>query len=390
AFVRYRHASDDPDAPLAAIEVPSVAPGRVRRVRFEHDEAGRVTGRIESGFAPDLRSLGRDLMPTRWLPIERRTTYRWIGHGSAQGRLEAVDGPLAGGGDSIRHEYDQRGWLIATLRPEGIAERFVRDRYGRVSEWIDPVGVVQRHEYDATGSLSAVERGGLRASIDYGRGVMHPSLHSPVLGVLHFAFDDAGRLASVTDALGGRLEVEHDDSDNRLLRSRIGRQVAGGPTTIVDAGPGERPVPPNPAAWGSGSSGVRHTGDGRTLFTIAGRPRTIWLRDDFGRLVAQGSAEHGVLLHRHDEAGRRIASADAEGVVVVRRFDPAGRLIAQGTPADPLKVQYRYQGALLKWVSDPMQTIAYVHDRLGRVVAEGRVIGERSGPSAARRVFVTT
>lgn len=389
AFVRYRHASDDPEAPVVAIEVPSFATGQVRRVRFEHDEVGRITARIESGFTPDLRTLGRDLKPTRWLPIERRTTYRWVGHGGARGRLQAVDGPLAGDGDSVRHEYDQRGWMIATLRPEGISERFVRDRYGRVGERIDPAGVVQRHEYDATGSLSAIERGGLRSAVDYSRGVLNPSLHSPVLGALHFAFDDAGRLASVTDALGGRLEIVHG-SDGGVLRARIGKRQAGALTTILDAGPGEPPVPPNPVAWGSGTSAVRHTGDGRTLFTVADRPRTIWLRDDFGRLVAQGSVEHGVLVHRHDEAGRRIASGDAGGLVVVRRFDAAGRLIAQGTPDDPLKVQYHYQGALLKWVSDPMQTIAYLHDRLGRVVAQGHLIGERSGPPSARRAFATT
>lgn len=388
-FIRYRYAGDDPEAPLASLEYPSMGPGRVRRVRFEHDEAGRITAHVESGFTPDLRSLGRDLAPARWLPIERRTSYRWVGHGGAQGRLGAVDGPLAGDGDSIRHEYDQHGWLIATHRPEGISERFVRDRYGRVRERIDAAGIVQRNEYDATGSLSAIERGGLRTAIDYRRGVLNPGLSSPRFGVLHFGFDDAGRLASVTDALGGRFEVDYD-GDDRPVRTRISKRIDGVPTTIVDIGPGGRPIPPNPVAWGSGSSRARHTPDGRTFFTIAGRPRTIWLRDDFGRLVAQASIEHGVLVHRHDEAGRRIASADDRGVVVIRRFDLAGRLIAEGTPADPLKVQYRYRGPLLEWVSDPMETTAYVHDRLGRVVAEGRVIGERAGPPAARRVFATT
>lgn len=388
-FIRYRYAGDDPDAPLASLEYPSVGPGRVRRVRFEHDEAGRIIAHVESGFTPDLRSLGRDLAPARWLPIERRTSYRWAGYGGAQGRLEAVDGPLGGDGDSIRHEYDQHGWLIATHRPEGITERFVRDRYGRIREWIDAAGIVQRNEYDATGSLSAIERGGLRTAIDYSRGVLNPSLSSPRFGVLHFAFDDAGRIASVTDALGGRFEIGYD-GDDRPVRSRISKRIDGVPATILDVGPDRRPIPPNPVAWGSGSSRVRHTPDGRTFFTIAGLPRTIWLRDDFGRIVAQASIEHGVLVHRHDEAGRRIASADDRGVVVIRRFDLAGRLIAEGTPADPLKVQYRYGGPLLEWVSDPLQTTAYVHDRLGRVVAEGLVIGERAGPPAARRVFATT
>ena len=386
--VDYRYAGPGFDAPVAAIRRPSVAPGREHLLLFKRDAQGRITQRIERGYAPDLGSLDRQLTPARWQPIERVISTAYVQSGAADGRVDSEQGPLPGGGDARRFDYDQHGWLAAVHYPEQLVERFEHDRWGRLARWVDSAGIESRISRAADGRTVTVERAGQISRVELRPNDRQILLSRDGSGSLRLDFDDALRMVGIRDANGRRLKAELDAED-RLARISVTSSDTEPP--LIDFTPAElvRNTAVGSTDWSQGQAKVERRPDGRIVWTNPAGAATTWLRDDFGRLVAEASPERGVSVHRYDAAGRRIASATEAGVVALFGYDNLGRLLSQGTPAEPLSVQYRYRGALLLSVSDPAQTVAYQYDGQGRLAAEAVLLGPRSQGVAALELFVS-
>ncbi|HPU51348.1 MAG TPA: RHS repeat-associated core domain-containing protein, partial [Burkholderiaceae bacterium] len=342
---RFEYLNNQGDGPLAAVFDESVAPGRERSVRWAYDSSGRPTARIESGFTPVLGSLNRRLQVRQWMPVERVTRYGYHASGPARDLLAWIDGPLPGDADRTRFEHDGKGRLVSVSLPERLSEGLEYDAFGRIVAWRDADGLTTRQSWGLNGIPSRIERAGVvsewRADAD---GSHWLSLQGrTVLGV---HADAAGRVQALTDAEGRRQTV---------------------PPRAVPS-PGH---PPFALAGGK-----------QTEFRDALGAVTRQWRNDFDELVAESSPQRGYTIIHRDTAGRMVLRAHESGALELFRYDALGRLVAKGDGANPEAVKYRWSGTRLRSVSDPIQTIAYRHDPLGRLSAEAVMIGPRESLAA--------
>lgn len=340
---RFDYVNDQADAPLAAVHDTSVAPGRERSVRWTYDTSGRLTVRTEAGFAPLFSALDPRLNVRDWQRLERVTRYGYHAIGAARDRLAWVDGPLPGETDRTRFQYDEQGRLAAVLLPEGLSERREYDRLGRLVAWYDPDGVTVRQTWGQDGFPSRIERGDV---VSEWRAAGDGSHWLSVQGrkALGLHIDPTGRIQAMTDAQGHRRDVT--------------------PQQPMAAGRHPMAPPFSPA-------------NGRTLIRDALGAVTLQWRDDFDQLVAESSPQRGFTLNRHDAGGRLVLRAHDSGALEQFAYDALGRLISKGDAGHPRSVQFRWSGTRLVSVSDPVQTLAYRYDPLGRVRAEAVLIGAR-------------
>ena len=340
---RFDYVNDHADAPLAAVRDSSVAHGRERSVRWTYDTSGRLTMRTETGYTPLFGALDPQLNVRQWQRLDRVTRFGYHAAGAARDRLAWVDGPLPGEADRTRYQYDEQGRLVAVMLPEGLSERREYDRFGRLVAWHDPDGMAIRQTWGQDGSPSRIERGGVvsewRAGGDGGHWL---SVQGRKALGLHI--DPTGRIKAMTDPEGRRRDLTPQ------------QPTAGGVHPLGH--------PVLPAA-------------GRTRVRDALGAVTLQWRDDFDQIVAESSPQRGFTLNRHDAGGRLVLRAHDSGALELFGYDALGRLVSKGDAEHPRSVQFRWSGTRLVSVSDPVQTLAYRYDFLGRVQAEAVLIGPR-------------
>lgn len=342
---RFDYLNDQADAPLAAVHDSSVAPGRERSVRWTFDTAGRMTARTEAGFTPVFGTLDAQLNARQWRRLERVTRYGYHPSGAARGRLAWVDGPLPGDTDRTHFQYDEQGRLVTMMLPEGLSEGREYDLFGRLVAWRDVDGVTTRQTWGSDGSPDRIERGGVVSEWQAaGNGTHWLTVQGRIALGLHV--DAAGRVQAMSDGAGHR----------RVLP----------PPAPVPAGR-HLPVPPATALT--------------EIRDALGAVTRQW-RNDFDELVAESSPQRGVTLSRHDAGGRLVLRAHESGALEQFTYDALGRMMFKGDAEFPRSVRFQWSGTRLLSVSDPVQTLAYRHDAMGRVRAEAVLIGPRESLSA--------
>ncbi|WP_448654328.1 RNase A-like domain-containing protein [Pseudomonas fluorescens] len=223
--------------------------------------------------------------------------------------------------------------------------RVIRDRLGRVERLDNGVGRSLFLRYER-GRIVAVDYQVHRAK---GR---EPYVWVTEQNVVSYAYDDAGRLVSATNAVG-ESEVYRYDDQHVILE----RQLAGGASFFW--------------AWertGKAARCVRHWASFSQMDT-----RYAW--EDGGRVTvhnADGSQE----VYVHDQRARLVQRVDPDGAEHFKSYDDKGRLTVEQDPLGAVTAyQYDEAGRLVALFPGEDEPTSYEHDNgFVRVVRRGEAV----------------
>lgn len=309
--------------------------------RFTYDALGNVlTATDQTGATTTIERDASGRVEARTDALGRTTTLSY----DARGLLEEVTAP---DGATTRYGYDAVGQLVERRAPLGDVYRYRYDAAGRLVSAELPTGGRIEHHWDAAGHPVRTDvpvEGGSRAvtrsydelgrvtAVDYADDT--PSVA--------YTYDEAGRLASMTDGHGE--ETYTYDAAGRLVEVRRGDEVQ---TWAYDEVGHvlERTTP----------SGARFSYD---------------LAPD--GTLRQLTSPEGIFAFEHDAAGRVTQLRNPNGTTETREYDPVGRVARQKVagPDEVLERAYAYDeiGNLTAISGDLEATFAY--DDLDQLVEE--------------------
>ncbi|MEZ4462957.1 MAG: hypothetical protein R3F43_00190 [bacterium] len=228
-------------------------------VRYAYDVRG-YPRRIEGpGGETRLLSDGEGRFAGLSLDDERLTTIQRDADGNPVAVRDAQ-------GRATRYVYDVAGRVTEVHTPEGGVERRDYDRSGKIIARHLPTGEVVGYAWDDGGRLAEIRQGELTSRLTY---------------------DGAGRLASITDALGRRFASTYDEFGNIAVAERPGMD----PTryryesTFFRLQDG-----PHPLAGYTTPAGAEWAFERDAMLRLAAvvdptGGRTVYRRDAVGRLV---------------------------------------------------------------------------------------------------------
>lgn len=417
---------------------PSVNPDGEKVIAIQRDEAGRPITITESGWSPVSDATVPGVVAD-YRPIKRTTTRTYEG-----ARLVSIDGPRDDVADIMAIDWDARERPVAVRLPDAPTLALTAfDELGRVTAFRigqqSPVTV----EYGPTHQAVRVEQRGRVIRFAYDAEGRLTSFTSPDGATSRLHYDDAGTLSALVDAKGRRTDIETDSegrrtgstelgSDGTMIRSvntlfdALGRVAgtrtetvtasgnassrtldraydeAGRLSTVTDAGTGQQ-VDLDYGAFGALASvtepgdiggdddvslrrtAFEHDAAGNEIALVDARGnRTLYLADDFGRVVTHVAPDTGTTRYRYDLAGNRTEKRDADGAVIRYRWDAAGRMIGKVRPDGAYTYAYDPDhGQLIESVA-PDTTERFSFDGEGRLTRHARILDERRFETAYR------
>ncbi|MBV7536047.1 hypothetical protein KW842_09745 [Duganella sp. sic0402] len=383
---RYEYASRYGVQPTLIVR-PSVVAGKEAQTRIAYNQYGQPVSSTESGWAPAV-----DDLPAQALERSTRYRYRLINGRSV---LVEIDGPLANGktaspadSDITRFEYDASGAYLTRIVAPGniVTEVRRRDaalrpqlivssdgvRLTSVEEQLASDGqVLQRLEsgwlLDAKGQPDAATRVSNTLRYRYDDHARLVSSEAPGQRMTGYRYDAAGNLIQLTAGDQSKIVRSFDSEGKLTAESRYGPwggagvvqhnvEAAGGAATLDEqTGRIEQQWPdaqqPLSASYQLGLADTAAGGQVQMVTRPDGSVVRRWT-DDFGRVVATRSPEHGLQLAGYDAANALISVRDARGVRTEILRDAQGRMReVRYIDADGKLAQHRelrYSGVALK------------------------------------------
>jgi RHS repeat-associated protein len=274
------------------------------------------------------------------------TRYKYDANGNTT-EVSQTDGAGADQARVTKHEYDGFDHRVATIAPDNTQTTWQYLRAGQEVRTVDARGITWTEHFDARNRLQRRE---VR-----GPGVDPADPQSTVLTVETRSYDAAGRLASVSDAMGRVTRYEYYDDD--LLAKTIESDVvteqreydpAGNIVKMTEAG--NRVTT---SAFDPAGNVTTVTSDPTGLNRV-----TAYTRDADGQVLVEthsGGSEQG-----------RVES-------VTYGYDAAGLLVredVQPTPGDVLSTTYnRDERGLVVQQADRLRRVTdFTYDAYGRPV----------------------
>ncbi len=347
-----------------------------RRWRVEHDEHGRPRRLVDGGGASI--SIDRD-------DNERTVVTRWR---DAIGELERQE----------TTGFDDRGRISVARAGTASPTRTRHDRFDRIVERTDPVGIVSRWSFDPDtnevvhrmAAGSPVEATLTRRSTVDGHRVVDPAgrtwrqwrddferivlTDEPDIGLTMFRHDAAGRLVTRITREGGAVEYRHDPIGRLVaIAGRSAYRYEG--TRLVERREHDQ------------HESFRHDAAGRVIERTVVIDEHRWTEtfgfDGVGRLVERRLADGNRLTYEHDPRTGQVSSitfnghpllsaieTDVSGVAR-RWLNGNGTRTSIATSAEGRISRVDHSGDRLRIEE------SVVRDDAGRIVAI-----ERQGPSA--------
>ncbi|MEX5593130.1 RNase A-like domain-containing protein [Pseudomonas orientalis] len=235
--------------------------------------------------------------------------------------------------------------------------RIVRDRLGRI----------ERLDNGAGRSLLLRYALGRIVAVDYQ--VHRAKGHEPFVwvteqNIVSYAYDDAGRLVSATNAVGEREIYRYDDQHVILER-----QLAGGASFFwawERSGKAARCVRhwasfsqmDTRYVWGDDGSVNVHNADGS---------QEVYVHDDRARLVQRIDPDGARHFKSYDAKGRLTVEQDPLGAVTAYQYDDAGRLVAL-FPGEDEPTSYEHDNGFVRVVRRGEAVWKYERNEQGDVI----------------------
>ncbi|HYB83300.1 MAG TPA: RHS repeat-associated core domain-containing protein [Mycobacterium sp.] len=352
-------------------------------------------------------------------------TRAWTYTYTTGGLVASIDGPLAGGGDTVSYAYNSNGYLQSVTNEVGLTTRFTSwNGRGEPTSMTDPNGVVTNFVYDPLGRLTsiAVDPTGVNAVTSFAYNVVGDitRITRPNGAFLNYGYDDARRIVAVTDNTGASISYGRDPMGNvtsvkfqdgsgalQLTQTatfdELGRLLtfvgAAGQTWThgYDRTDNEVSVTDprsNVRQWAfdalnrlisttdEDGSVVALARDGQDNVTAYTDPRTLttsYLRDGFGDVIERVSPDTGTTVYQYNAQGKPTSITDGRGVVTNLGYDNSGRLLSKQYPAAPGEnVTYTWDATAngnngagrITEIDDASGSVQWAYDTLGRIVQE--------------------
>jgi len=182
--------------------------------------------------------------------------------------------------------------------------------------------------------------------------------------VVSYAYDDAGRLVSATNAVGESEVYRYDDQHVILERG-----LAGGASFFwawERSGKAVRCV----RHWASFSQmDTRYAwgDDGRVTLHNADGSKEVYVHDDRARLVQRIDPDGAQHFKSYDAKGRLTVEQDPLGAVTAYQYDEAGRLVAL-FPGDDEPTYYEHDNGFVRVVRRGLAVWKYERNDQGDVI----------------------
>ncbi|MFB7946708.1 LamG-like jellyroll fold domain-containing protein [Kitasatospora phosalacinea] len=376
-----------------------------QQIRYAYDTTGNLTRTVDPlGLTTTYRhdNLGRTTARTvtcgncgpGGTASTSTTTYTWDGQGRPLTRTDPAttdavtgtvhtglttsgydaDGDLTTrtvsdttGGDAPRTStwtYDTaHDLLTATTDPAGHRTTYTHDVFGRTTTTTDALGTTRSFGYSGQGWLLQT------AVANYTGDPNHPTAAAP-LAVEARTYDPAGRLATVTDAMGRTTHTYYNDDDTVAEVDLDGFHNANG--TLRDVVLQQNTYDP------AGNLTQRVTGGGRTTvvnsWDAAGRSSST--------TIDPGGLDRST-RYTYDAAGRPLTTVLTDGTQTRETdstYDPVGHVLTSTVKNSPQNATTSYtydqRGLTLTSVTPDgnaagatpaAYTTGYTHDALGRL-----------------------
>ncbi|HET9654279.1 MAG TPA: LamG-like jellyroll fold domain-containing protein [Kineosporiaceae bacterium] len=341
---------------------------------YGYDLAGRMVSQTDPSVSDPVDSAKKHSTTTTWtFDDDGLTTSR---------KTEDTTG-----GDAPRTvstTYDPHSRVATSTDPTGAVTRFDYDPVGNVASRTDPSGTVTRYEYDADQRLTKTILTGYTGSDPANSSPSHDLVQSAR------AYDPAGRLASITDAMG-RVTAYTYTGDG-LLASVTRRDPDSSPagTFVVQANTYD--------AAGNVISRTTNNGATTTQIVVDAANRTVSSTVD-----PQGLERTTSYAYTADDqvSTARLADGSGQWSSTAATYDLAGRAASQTLTgsADPHTSRTTAwsldQRGLPKSETDPAGNVSdFTYDEAGQLVKqqEPSVMAETisNGTAIAASVRPTT
>lgn len=272
-------------------------------------------------------------------------------------------------------EANELGRVSRFVRPDGLAETFLRDAAGRITNHVDVAGRSTHTNYHPGGKPSEIthDASGLAASVrfDYSQQMDSLRIRDPLnREVERYVLDGLGRAEKVFDIEGREMTVRYRLGDIVSSMTRF-----DGTTIYLDYDIGARPTrvtyPDGETTYGWLPCG-RPSGATNALSTAE------YGYDGAGRLVSESlhsrlsafpeiNLSYG--LDRSGQATNTVLALQGTTALLTEKatFDQAARLVTQVTEAGIFTNTYCTWSGGLETVSNSCLTASYASDILDRV-----------------------
>jgi len=348
--------------------------------RFEsYDVFGNVTRTVDAnGVATEstFDTLGRPLTTTlKAVPgcdtsadalctTDLTTTRTYF----PAGPLESEQKP---GGGVTAYTYDDRGRVLTVSRGASMSALTERIEY----TYDEATGRKSVERYLANENGAWIEKHRESFAYDtFGRVVTATHADNTTIG---YAYDEQGRVRSIRDENHATPNTLYAyDPAGRLATVTQSLSTAPGGTIITTY------------AYDRQGNLISVTDPNGNV--------TSYVFDDLGQMVQQTSPVTGVTTYIYDAAGNVLSITDANGVTTVRTYDPASRVLTSvsscaGSDSEPVfgaessteQVTWTYDDpspakfgiGRLASMTDPSGSTAYAYERRGLLRNEDRMIG---------------
>ena len=385
---------------------------------FSYESDGLLTGRTQTDTTSHTAPYSSNGQSRAW-------SFSY----TIPGLLDIVDGPLPGAGDSINYDYNANGFLSQVTNEAGHVTQITSvNGRGQPLSVTDPNGVVSTLAYDARGWLTSVtvDPGSAQAvtAIAYDAISQITRITRPDGSFLDYAYDDARRLISISNASNEKITYAYDAMGNRTRTDvlsaanaitatqsqtydelgRLLRELGAGAQTTTHAydKADNRTATTDPRSklYGFAFDALNRlvsetdpalaqiaytqdAADNLGAVTDARGLATVYVHNGWGEVIRETSPDRGITDYVRDARGLVTQQTDARLVISSFTYDSLGRMLTRSyaaTPAD--NVQYFHDditggnrgiGRLTK-ITDKSGETAFTYDPRGNAVREARVI----------------
>jgi RHS repeat-associated protein/uncharacterized repeat protein (TIGR01451 family) len=249
---------------------------------------------------------------------------------------------------------------------------FTRDPQGRITQISDPNGNALHYSYNGAGDLASVtDRAGNVTSFNYDSTHLLTDVIDP-LGVqaVRNSYDDAGRFLSSTDANGNTTTFTHQVEANReTLTDRLGN-----PTLYEYDDDGNVIHVTDPL--GNTISYTYDANDNQLTQTDALGHTLSFTYDAEGNRLTEKDPLGNVTRYSYNDRRQPLTVTDPRGGVTTSAYDASGNLLSQTDPAGKTtSYTYNAQGQMLS-MTDPLGAkTTFAYDANGRVSSQTDGLG---------------
>lgn len=285
--------------------------------------------------------------------------------------------------------YDPRGWLLtrteAVGTPQAETTTIGYDDVGQITRVTRPDGSYLAYQYDSAHRLTDIadSAGDI---IQYTLDAMGNHVHEQVLDpqdVLRRSqkrvYDDLNRLLADVGAYGESTQFGYDDNGNR-----IAELDAAGALTTSAFDPLNRLISSIDPANGTTTRGY-DAADNLTSVKDATGLTTTYGFNALGDPISLSSPDTGVTAFGVDSAGNRATQTDARNVLTTNSYDALNRRVQSvaGTGPSAVTLTYAYdQGpngiGRLASITGGGSTLQYGYDPLGRITQKTETVGTKA------------